>query len=81
MTELAALVDALPLSVLLVSERYLTAGSSWSLLLGARQQASMIAPILQRRGRVHTRHIVSMCVPRLLIGVDVNLSLSLTSLG
>ena len=43
MTELAALVDARPFSVLLVSERYLTAGPSRSLLLVARQQASMIA--------------------------------------
>ena len=60
MTELTALGDALPFSVLLVSERYLTAGPSWSLLLGARQQASMTAPILRRRGEVHTRNIVSI---------------------
>ena len=52
MTELAVLVDALPLSVLLVSERYLTAGSSRILLLGARQQAPMIAPIFPRRGEI-----------------------------
>ena len=60
MTELTALVDALAFSVLLVSERYLTAGPSWSLLLGAHQQASMIAPILRRRGKVHARDAVSM---------------------
>ena len=60
MTELAALVAALPFSVLLVSERYLTAGPSWSLLLGARQQVSMIAPILQRRAK-RIRVTLSRC--------------------
>ena len=60
MTELTALVDALPFSVLLVSERYLTARPSWSLLLGARQQVSMITPIFRRRGEVHARNIVSI---------------------
>ena len=60
MTELAALVDALQFSVLLVSERYLTAGPSRSLLLVARQQASVIAPKFPRKGEEHTRNVVSM---------------------
>lgn len=60
MTRLAALVGAFPLPLMLISERYLTAGWSQSLQLGARQEASKDVLLLQSMRKEHMRALVSV---------------------